>query len=104
MEVYAQTLGKIEVENKPELGTVVTNLLMVAFLAAGIFFLVQVILGGISWIGAGGDPKALDSARSRITNAVIGLVIVVASVAIATIVTSALGINIFTGNEIKIGG
>src|SRR4030043_158737 len=76
-------------------GTVVRNLVIVAFFAAGLFFFIQVLVGGLSWINAGGDPKAMDSARSRITNAVIGLVIVAASFGIALIVTSALGINIF---------
>ena len=76
-------------------GTVVRNLVIVAFFAAGLFFFAQLLVGGISWINAGGDPKAMDAARSRITNAVIGMVIVAASFAIALIVTMAFGINIF---------
>jgi len=96
------SIGTIGVST-PNLATIVTNLLMVAFLVAGIFFLVQLVLGGLSWISAGGDSKALDAARSRITNAVIGLVIVVSSVSIAVIVTQALGVDIFT-RSITIGG
>jgi len=94
-------IGHIDIKLVP-LGDIVRNLYLLALFAASIFFLVQLLVGGISWIGAGGDPKALDSARSRITNAVIGLVIVVAALGITTIVTGALGINIFTGKEINI--
>jgi hypothetical protein len=88
-------LGHIEILNFQDPGKVVRNLVIIAFFAAGLFFLAQVLIGGISWINAGGDPKAMEAARSRITNAVIGLVIVAASFAIALIVTTALGINIF---------
>jgi len=96
MKVYAQDVGTIDV-NVPDLGEIAAGLVMLAFVAAGLFFLVQVIIGGISWIGAGGDPKALEAARSRITNAVIGLLIVVAAFAIAIIFTTILGFgDIFT--------
>ena len=88
-------LGKITITNFLDPGTVVRNLVIIAFFAAGLFFLAQVLIGGISWINAGGDPKAMEAARSRITNAVIGLVIVAASFGITLIATYALGINIF---------
>jgi len=91
-----ESIGKINAPNV-NLGEIVKNLLLVALFAAALFFLVQVILGGISWISSGGDQKSLDSARGRITNAVIGLVIVVAAFAISLVITSALGVNIFTG-------
>jgi len=97
----APGLGIINIK-VPPLGDIARNLYLLALFGAALFFFFQVVIGGISWIGAGGDPKALDSARSRITNAVIGLVIVVAAFAITVIVLSALGINIFTGGEIDI--
>ena len=88
-------LGKITITNFLDPGTVVRNLVIIAFFAAGLFFFFQLLVGGISWINAGGDPKAMESARTRITNAIIGLAIVAASFGIALIVTTALGINIF---------
>ncbi len=97
----APDLGIIDI-NVPPLGKLMGNLVLVAFVVAALFFLFQVIIGGISWINAGGDPKALDAARSRITNAVIGLIIVVAAFAVSLIVTTVLGINIFSGEEITI--
>lgn len=80
-----------------DLGEIVGNLLNIAYVAAGIFFLIQVVIGGIQWVNAGGDPKNLESARNRITNAVIGLIIVVAAFAITLIFTTLLGVNIFSG-------
>ena len=96
-------VGEIEIPNPfDNLGELVSNLLNIAYIVAGAFFLIQVVLGGIQWINAGGDPKAMESARNRITNAVIGLVIVVAAFAITLIFTTLLGVNIFTGNVIDI--
>ena len=95
-------IDKGEVPFFNNLADLVANFVRLAFLAAGIFFLVQVVIGGISWISAGGDPKALEAARARITNAIIGLVIVVAAFAVSLMVTTVLGINIFSGEEITI--
>jgi len=97
------TVGKIGIPIPfNNLGDVVSSLLNIAYIVAGIFFLIQVVLGGISWINAGGDPKAMEAARGRITNAVIGLVIVAAAFAITLIFTTLLGVNIFSGEIIDI--
>ena len=97
-------VGKITLPSPDflNIGGIVANLITIAFFAAALFFLVQVAIGGISWINAGGDEKAMQGARGRITNAVIGLVIVAAAFAITIIVTTALGINIFSGAVISI--
>jgi hypothetical protein len=87
-------IGTIDI-NVPPLGEIIANLLIVIFIAAALFFLIQIVIGGISWINAGGDAKALEAARTRITNALIGLIIVVAAFSMAVILTTVLGINIF---------
>src|SRR5687767_10111091 len=46
---------------------------------AGLIFLFQFLLGAISWISAGGEQKKISDARDRITQGVIGLVIIVIS-------------------------
>jgi len=49
---------------------------------AALWFLIQVILGGIGWMTAAGDKGKLTEARDRLSNAFVGLIIVVASWAI----------------------
>ena len=94
----AVTLGRIALPGgMPDLGEILAGLARIAFVAAGIFFFIQILVGGIAYVNAGGDPKAMDAARSRITSAMIGLGIVVGAFAITVIVTTILGINIFTG-------
>ena len=51
-------------------------------IVAAIWFLIQVTLAGISWISAAGDKNKLTEAREKLTNAFIGLVVVVAGWAI----------------------
>lgn len=87
-------VGTIDIDI-PNLGNIVGNLFILATFVAALFFFIQVVMGGISWINAGGDPKALDSARGRITNAVIGIILVIAAFVITLILTTALGVNIF---------
>ena len=61
-----------------------------------IAFFFMLLWGGIQWIMSGGDKGAVESARGRITNAVIGLVILFSSFAIATLVEAFTGVNILT--------
>lgn len=79
------------------LGGLVDNLIQLIFFAAGLAFLIYLMIGGFQWITAGGDPKALESARGRITGAFIGLIIVVAAFSIALIIEAVLGIKIVSG-------
>ncbi len=68
---------------------------LVLVLAAIIFFFVLVI-GGIQWILSGGDKAGAETARKRITAALVGLAIVFVAWAIGTLINSLFGINIFT--------
>ena len=79
------------------LGGLVDNLIQLAFFAAGLAFFIMLLIGGIQWITVGGDPKALQAVRARITNALIGLLIVVAAFSIAIIIQTVLGISIVSG-------
>lgn len=79
------------------LGDVLNILLGFVFFIAGLLMFFNLVIGGIQWITSGGDAKALDSARGRITNSIIGLIIVVAAFAIALILEQVFGINIVSG-------
>ncbi len=79
------------------LGDVLNILLGFILFIAGLLMFFNLVIGGIQWITSGGDAKALDSARGRITNSIIGLIIVVAAFAIALILEQVFGINIVSG-------
>ncbi len=79
------------------LADLVDNLISLAFFAIGLGFLINLIIGGFQWMASSGDPKSLQTARGRITNSLIGLIIVVAAFSIALIVETVLGIRIVSG-------
>ncbi len=63
-----------------------TNILRLAFAAAGVFALVNFIIAGYQYMNAGGDAKALSAAWNRIWHTLLGLVVLVLSFAFASLV------------------
>lgn len=79
--------------NDPNLkiGTIVSVVLMnYVFYAAGILLLVYLVIGGLQMMISKGDPKAIQAAQGKITNAVIGFIIVVVSFFLVQIIGSML--------------
>lgn len=66
----------------------------------GLMVFLELVLGALSWISAAGDKANLEKARNQITNAVIGLVIIVASWAIVYLIGAILGIDILNPQKI----
>lgn len=67
---------------------------------AGIVFMVYFIVAALSWITAGGEKGKIEAAKQQMTNAAIGLVIVIASYSIVGIVGGVLGLDIL--NPVKV--
>lgn len=68
-----------------------SSLLNVVMLLAALLVFGFLIMGGIEWITSGGDKGKAETARNKLTAAVIGLVIVAASYAILTLILQFLG-------------
>lgn len=60
-----------------------------------IFFFI-IIIGAIQWISSGGDKNALEEAKHKITNAIIGIVILFSVFAILKLIENFFGISILT--------
>ncbi|MFZ5424400.1 MAG: hypothetical protein ACOZAO_01245 [Patescibacteria group bacterium] len=69
---------------------IATNVILGAGVALTVIFL---ILGGIKYMSAKGDQKAAVEARSALTNAVIGFIVVIGAFTIRIVVTSVIGGN-----------
>jgi len=78
-------------------GIVAAAIKLVLVIAALVFFFILVI-GGIRWIASGGDKANTEAARSQITAALVGLVIVFAAWAIVALINTFFHINIFELN------
>jgi hypothetical protein len=77
-----------------DLGTNIASYIGAAILVGGLLTLMYLILGGISWITAGGDKGKVDKAREMITQAVVGLGVLAAAFAIFSVVQYFFGISI----------
>ena len=62
--------------------------------SAGIWFLFQIIAGSFQWLASGGEKQAVQNAQKRITNAVMGLFIVVISYALISLIGLFFGIDL----------
>jgi len=76
------------------LGKLISGLIGVMFIAGFLLTFMELVIGGIQWITAGGDKQALEKARTGITNAIMGLVIVGAAYAVMTLAGNFFGIDI----------
>jgi len=80
------------------ISAVVGTLLILAALMAFLFL----ILGGLQWITSGGDKGAMETARNKITHAIVGLIIVGAAWAIMVLVQNFLGVSIIGSQGINL--
>ena len=67
-------------------------------IAAGIWFMFELLFSGYEWISSGGDAKKLEKARERMMNGFMGLLIIVGAWALLAIVGQFLGYDILVTN------
>lgn len=77
-----------------------TGAISISLIAAVAVFLFILITGGIKWITSNGDEKKLATARSQITNALVGLFLILSSYAILNLIELLFGIKILDGLHI----
>lgn len=74
-----------------DMGKLISALLNFVIIIAVLLVFVYLLWGGIEWIMSGSDKGKAESARTKITSAIIGLIVLAASWAILTIVLNFLG-------------
>ena len=96
---YAATCGNA---GEPAcIGNVITILQKIIGLlapAAGIAFFIMLIVGGYKFLTYGGDPKAAGGARTTLTFAVLGIILVIASWLILQIIAEVTGVDVTVVN------
>ncbi|HCS79199.1 TPA: hypothetical protein DIV55_05680 [Patescibacteria group bacterium] len=61
------------------------NLLRLIFVAGGIYAFIRVVLAGLKFMSAGGDSKAIEAAWNSIWQSILGVVIIISSLALAAL-------------------
>lgn len=72
----------------------IPKLINIGFIVAVIIFVFVILLGGISWMSAGGDKQKVEDARGKITNGIIGLFVVFFVFVIISVVEILFGVKI----------
>mgnify|MGYP001561311818 FL=1 len=69
---------------------------VVGFMTVGgiLWFTIQIIIAGYGWMTSGGDVKAAADARTRVINALIGLVVVFGALVLVSVVGYLLGVDV----------
>ena len=94
-EIGNPALGPLGILTGPEFfGKLIPALVGLGFVIGAIVFVFILIYGAILWITSGGDKMKMESARSKISNALIGVVILLGFFAILNLVSCFFGIGI----------
>ncbi len=75
---------------------VISLILAVLTVSAGLWFVFQLFGGAMGWLASGGEKQALQNAQKRISNAIVGLLVVVFSYTIIAIISSIFGLYILS--------
>lgn len=74
----------------------IPSLVIIALAIGVLIFFFNLISGAIQWISSGGDKEGVGQARKKISNALVGLVILFAIFAIAALIEYFFNIKILT--------
>jgi|CXWL01.1.fsa_nt_gi hypothetical protein len=101
---FAQNIG-IEQPKEAritDLGRLISTGVSVVIIIAGILVFVYLVWGGLEWLTSGGDKGKTESARNRITAALVGLAIIAASWALVRIIAYFFGVESGIGGALTI--
>lgn len=85
----------------PTFAQVLTFLIRLFFVVAGLVALLYLLLGAFAWITSGGSKEAIDKAREKIQAALVGLILIFAVLAIVTVMENILGIGLGISRPIE---
>lgn len=86
-KIQKRAIGTDVVQPLP---TIIGNIVNIILSFLGVLLLIYLIYAGFLWMTSGGDSKKADTAKTYIQNAVIGLIIILASFAISNFVITNL--------------
>ncbi|TAN33490.1 hypothetical protein EPN28_01600 [Patescibacteria group bacterium] len=101
-----QTVGQgLDVIEKPlglpadDIRVIAARIIRIALSLIGMVLVVLILYGGFLWMTAGGNDEQIGKAKKVIINAIVGLIIIMASYAIVLFVMKMLGIGAGGGDQ-----
>ena len=98
-DAYSQNSASSQDSALNNMTAMISNMLSIATVVAGIAFLFYFLLGAFGWITSEGDSGKLQKARNKMIHGAIGLVIVVTAYALIGLIGSIVGIDILNPGE-----
>lgn len=97
-----QTIDKdtAAIQAGTQLNRMISTIIGVLTAVAAIWFIFQFIIAGYQWIQSGGEKSNLEQARDKITNSLIGLILVVGAWIIIGIIGKIIGLEILNPGSI----
>lgn len=77
-------------------GLFIARILAAIMAIAAVIVLIALISGAIEWMNSSGDKGKIEKAREKMTQAIIGIIVLAATIAIFNLVQSFLGINVIS--------
>ena len=71
---------------------IISNIVGVFTIFAGISFIIYFLIGAVTWITAGGHPETLDKAKNQMSTALIGLFITVIGLGVMYVLGEVTGL------------
>ncbi len=59
------------------IGSIIVSILNVMIIAGAVMLLIMIVWSGIAWITSGADKERLQGAKQRLTNAIIGFIVLI---------------------------
>lgn len=87
-------------EAASEFTLIISRIIGIMTVVAGIWFFFMIIIGAYGYLSAGGDPKKIETATKKITSALIGLVVIVLAYAFISLIGRMLGFDILNPQDI----
>jgi len=109
LTLLALKLGDIETPSGYKIDTdnplvplekIFSNLLAVFTIVGGLMFIIYFIIAAFNWITAGDEAEKAKKARTKMTNGLIGLIVMVAAYSLFYIIGLVLGMNFLNPSAI----
>lgn len=81
----------------------ISNTIATLTIIGGLMFIIYFLVGGLSWITAGGDQGKIENAKKKMTGAAIGIIIIALSYSISYIISQVVGIDILNPSKVLQG-
>jgi len=84
----------------------ITALINLGFVAGSLFFLANLIMGGIKWTESGGDKGKIEEARAQVTQSVVGAIVLFSAYAIMALVEFffSVDLTLFNLDDLRVQG